>query len=443
MGDETQFAYIMGEPARLPLHLQHRQPSFTCRAEMVLKRPLEQVCPNGDGRVQMAGAVEFLTRTTPGMLADHCEPEELHNPAMRTTHRFRVVYDKEIQRGVKETKSGVKESLRDSEITDMMRDIEKDQFECPQLMWNLRAGETVWAYLLNTKELRVYQGVATRPDTNHRHHAIIRFHNKYLQWVEKTESTAMGSYNQEREYGLVIYTDDFQGEAHRFYVYNFLGWRVSGTTAHYIESKTRAPALHAKLAREVMERSGVLGLPNVEIISNQVSRNSAKMITFGTFTDALKAAFPGLAEDNYVEILEHLVKVLEQLNRVRPNEIALLSVAQRQRARDTTLADQAVMWHGYFRLAACLRENAYADWQERLKVLAVPFDYDQDGQQWKGDVFSRSNPLWAKLGVLAPGKNGLRVVNNRQARQAAFETLQQLVTGVGPAAPFAMAANFN
>jgi hypothetical protein len=101
------------------------------------------------------------------------------------------------------------------------------------------------------------------------------------------------------------------------------------------------------------------------------------------------------------------------------------------------------MWHGYFRLAACLRENGSPDWQERLKVLAVPFEYEQDGQLWKGDVFSRSNPLWVKLGVLAPGKNGLRVVNNRQARQAAFETLQQLVMGVGSAAPLAMAANSN
>lgn len=204
---------------------------------------------------------------------------------------------KYIQRGAKETKEGPKEFLREANIESMMSDIENNRFECPQLMWNLRAGEGIWVYITSLKELRVYQGVATRPDTNHRHHAIVRFHKKYLDWVEKTESTEMAGYNPDREYSLTIYTDDYQQEAHRFYVYNFKGWRVSTSTAHYIESKTNAPALHAKLARMLMERSGILGSGNVEIMGNTLSRNSAKMVTFGTLTDGLRTAFPGLGDD--------------------------------------------------------------------------------------------------------------------------------------------------
>jgi hypothetical protein len=194
--------------------------------------------------------------------------------------------------------------------------------------------------------LRIYQGVATRPDTNHRHHAIIRFHNKHLHWVEETESMEMAGYNPNREYALIVYTDDYQQEAHRFYVYNFMGWRVSTSTAHYIESKTRLPALHAKLARLLMERSGILGSDNVEIVSSNLSRNSAKMVTFGTLNDGLKVAFPGLGEDEIEETLEYLVKFLEQLNKARPDELALLSVTQRKKARDTTIADQAILWGG-------------------------------------------------------------------------------------------------
>ncbi len=436
MSNETIFSYIVKDEAGLPLHLQHRRASFALqRTEMVLKRPLQDICPKPDGKVEMAGAVEFMSQVTPGLLADFCDPEELYSAAMQTTSRFRVVYDAEIQRGIKEAKTGPKEFLREPQIGSMMEDIENDQFECPQIMWNLRAGETAWVYFLDAGELRVYQGVATRPDTNHRHHAIIRFQRKYLDWIEKTGSTVMGNYNPNRQYGLVIYTDDFQAEAHRFYVYNFKGWRVPTSTAHYIESKTRLPAIHARLARELMERSGILTLQNVEIVSNQLSRNSAKMLTFGTLTEALRTGFAGLTEDEYADTLDYVLKFLEQLNKVRPVEIAVLSVAKRQKVRDESVADQAVMWHGHIQLAAWLHQNSLADWQQRLAVLGQPFTYQrEDGTVWQGDLFSRKNVLWADRGILIPGKTGMRVVNNKDAKRAAFDVLRQVVSGNLPAA---------
>ena len=431
MSTQLIFSHIVKDEAGLPLHLQHRRAAFTLpRTELVLKRPLEVICPGGDGKVEMAGAIEFMSQVTAGVLADFCDPEELFSSSMQTTSRFRVVYDAEIQRGVKDTKTGAKEFLRETQISSMMEDISNEQFECPQLMWNLRAGQTTWAYLVDAKELRVYQGVATRPDTNHRHHAVIRYQRKFLDWIENTGSTTMGTYNPNRQYGLVIYTDDFQGEAHRFYVYNFKGWRVSTSTAHYIESKTRIPAIHAKLARELMERSGILTLQNVEIVSNQLSRNSAKMLTFGTLTEALRTAYPALTETEYTETLEYFLKFLEQLNKVRPQEVAVLSVAQRQKVRDESVADQAVMWHGYLQLAAWLKQNDPNQWRDRLLVFAAPFEYKRpDGLTWSGDLFSRNNPLWSDRSILIPGKTGKRVVNNKDAKRSAFATLRDVVAG--------------
>ena len=388
---------------------------------------MEEIC-DADGRIKFAGVIEFQASITPGQLTDYCDPDELHNPSLRTTHRFRSVYDPEIQRGVKETKSaGPKESLRESQVVSMMDDIHNDRFECPQLMWNLRAGEVVWVFLTKSKMLTIYQGVATRPDTNHRHQAIIRFHKKYLTWVEQTGSTEMPGYNPARQYGLVIYTDDFQGEAHRFYVYNFKGWRVSSSTAHYIESKTHVPAIHAKVAREAMERSGILGLKNVEIISAQLSRNSAKLITFGTLTEALKTAFPAITETDLPETLNYIVQFLDTLHSVRPAEIALLSVAQRQAVRDASVADQAVLWHGYFHLASWLQKNAADSWRDQLAAIAQPVTY----KSFTGDLFSRENPVWVDTAVMAPGKKGLRVLNNRQAREASFDILKAVVSGKG------------
>ena len=100
------------------------------------------------------------------------------------------------------------------------------------------------------------------------HHFVDRTYREggSFQWVRETGSTQMASYNSARAYGLVIYTDDYDGEAHRFFIYNFKGWRVSTSTAHYIESKTATPNLHSRLARELMEQSSVLGATNVEVM---------------------------------------------------------------------------------------------------------------------------------------------------------------------------------
>ncbi len=407
-------SFVVASESLIPRHLTQRQPFVLGNAEIIFRHPQEEVLAKSEGRVLMAGAIEFQTQIAPGILTDVCDPNEIYKPEMCATHRFRCVYDPEIQRGVKETKTGSKEFLREEQIKSMVEDIEANRFECPQLMWNLRAADTVWVYVQDKKELRIFQGVATRPDTNHRHHAIIRFHRQYLKWMAETQSDKMGTYNPNRAYGLVLYSDDFKGEAHRFYVYNFLGWRVSTTTAHYIESKTQSPHIHSRLARELMERSGVLGTANVEILSNQLSKNSAKMVTFGTLVEALRVAFPDLLEESYGEVLEYLVEFFGELSRVRPKEIMLLSVVQRRKVRDSGMADQAVVWHGYIRLAATL--YGQKPWKLALQALAEP------------NLFDRGNSVWGERGMLVPGKSGVpRVVNNRQSRQAAFEILKERV----------------
>lgn len=433
MGTMQMSGFVVDAQGDIPLDLQDRAPFVLPNTEAIF-RVAEGEVVGASGEVLMAGAIEFQTQISPGLLTDVCDPDELYKPELRATHRFRCVYDPEIQRGIKETGSGSKEFLRPSEIESMMEDIYTNKFECPQLMWNLRAAETAWVYIRKPRELRIYEGVATRPDTNHRHHAIIRIHRKYLAWVRETGSTEMGSYTPRRSYGLVIYTDDVQGEAHRFYVYNFKGWRVSTSTAHFIESKTAIPQVHSRLARQLMEQSGLLGASNVELLSNHLSRNSAKMITFGTLVDALRVAFPNVADDTYTDILSYLLDYLSELGRIRPTEIALLSVARRQTVRDTTVADQAVMWHGYIRLAARLRLLNPDHWREALAVLGQEYLYAANGTKYQGDLFSRKNPVWSEKEVIAQGRKGPRVVNNRQSRQGTFEVLCE-VTGVPTGGP--------
>jgi hypothetical protein len=57
--------------------------------------------------------------------------------------------------------------------------------------------------------------------------------------------------------------------------------------------------------------------------------------------------------------------------------------------------------------------------------------YQCGGKSFTGDLFSRENPVWVDAAVIAPGKRGLRVLNNRQARDASFEILKAVVSGKG------------
>jgi hypothetical protein len=420
-------SYVVDTEDSLPIFLCGRAPFKLQNTEIIFRNKESEVL-GANGQVLMAGAIEFQTQISPGSLSDVCDPNEIYSAKLQRVTPFRCVYDPEIQRGMQETKQGgYKEFLREAQVKSMMEDIMENRFECPPLMWNLRAGETSWAYLRKRRELCIYEGAATRPDSNHRHHAIINIHKKYLKWVREAGSTDMEGYNPQRGYGLAIYTDDFNGEARRFYVYNFKGSQVSTSTAHYIESKTNAPQLHTRLARELMENSGILG-GNVEILNNHLSRNSAKIITFGTLVEALKEGFPALTEDVYDEIKDYLLKFLDELSKARPDEIRLLSVAQRQKVRYSSIVDQAVLWHGYIRLAARFRELKIKDWPACLNTISrkTP-SKSSDSAEPDDDIFSRRNPAWSRNGVIAPGKTGPRVVNNRQARQGAYEYLCKLV----------------
>jgi hypothetical protein len=421
--------YVVATENEIPIHLKDRSPFVLKDTEIALRFPRGEVFGSG-GRVKMVGAIEFQTKITPGTLSNICDPNELYTQEMEDTHRFRCVYDPELQRGLKETPKGPKEDLREKQIESMMRAIESNTFECPQLMWNLRSGESVWAYITSTRELRIYQGVATRPDTNHRHHAIIRYHRRYQRWVAQTGSEEMGSYKPSRQYGLAVYTDDFKGEAHRSYVYNALGWKVSASTASYLESKSQAPNVHVKLARELMERSHVLGHENVEILKNNLPRNSAKMVSFNTLNLAIRDAFPDVTDEHYQDVLNHLVQFIDALSKIRPNEIALLDTSRRKRSRETSIADCAPLWSAYFKITERIFAGKFLGWEEKLNIFKTEFP----SGSFSGDLFSPINPAWVEHEVVVIGKKGPQIRNNPKAREGAYALMSKVLGIASPPA---------
>jgi hypothetical protein len=58
-------------------------------------------------------------------------------------------------------------------------------------------------------------------------------------------------------------------------------------------------------------------------------------------------------------------------------------------------------------------------------------NFAREGKTFTADLFSRDHPVWVDTAVMAADKTGLRVLNNRQAREAAFDTLKAVVSGKG------------
>ncbi len=418
-----QNCYVVSSEAAIPAHLKDRTP-YRFSDTRISYRIDRQKALDTDGRVMEAGAVEFRAAITPGQLAVLCEPTELWADELSEAERFRSVYDPEIQRGEKDKGTKRVPVLNEKNIESMIDDIRKNEFECPELMWNLRYGLVSWVYVEDKRELLIFEGVATRPDTNHRHHAIVRMHKTYRKWVRETQDEKMEKYNPKREYALAIYTDSFEGEAHKFFVLNSKGWKVAQGKAHYVASMMNDPHAHAKLARDLMKASGVLGEGNVEIVGTTLSKNSAKMVLFYTLVRGLQSAFAYVPteQDEYNNLLQYLSAFIAELHRVRPAEIALLSVERRQHVRSQSIADQAIAWIAYFHLAAQLRDDP--SWKNKLDTLAKPY---KNGK-YQGDLFARKNPLWQARGILAPdAKGNLRVISNRNAQQQLITTLMGIV----------------
>jgi hypothetical protein len=425
-------SFVVPSRKALPPHLKGRTSPYELPNTTILFREQPRgKCLDADFRVVGASMIEFQTQMTPGQLADVCDPNENYEPALAHSTRFRVVVDPQIQRGVKETKSGrLQQILVEANVESMMDDIQKGEFECPPLMWNLRFDEVTWVYIEDERKLVVYEGVATRPDTNHRHHAIIRKELAYRRWVQETGDEEWDGYVPERPYQLTISTDTFEGEAHKFFVLNTKGAKVSANKAYFVEAQTANPHAHTRLAKSLMDSCGILTVRNVEVVQATLSKNSAKMVGLYTIVRGLEGAFPSVPSDDgkRQELLDYVCEFLTELSAARPDEIGLLSLDQRQEARESTVADQAIMFIAYLKLAAYLRDKP--NWKVAVEAFGEEYTHtDERGSAWQGDLMSRQNPLWQARGVLAPAANKpgvFRVISNRNAQTQTYEALRQI-----------------
>ena len=179
--------------------------------------------------------------------------------------------------------------------------------------------------------------------------------------------------------------------------------------------------LHNSLTSQVVDSSVLRD--HVEHVTNKISRNSTKFVTFNTLAKGVREGFPGLDETNFDVMKQYLVDFFNRLATIR-SEMGYLDLSARKEMRGKSIGDTALVVHAYVIIAGDLHGANIPDWAERLSKLAKPYTHEGG---WSGDLMSRDNPLW-RDSVLTPTKSGAMSVTNRtSSRKYMHDSLRELI----------------
>ena len=332
-----------------------------------------------------------------------------------TENKIRVDYD--YQRGMKplyRANDTVDERpmVDRNRVNEIAAKIFSDKLHGGSLTWSLRKGEVDFQYEPATRSLHVYSGQPTIPDSNHRHQAMLKV-------FDLVRSKGYDIDFDDYEFPLLIEVLDLTEESALFHEYNQLGKPANPTRSRWLHQADS----YSALATQVVIGSKLHG--HVELVTNNISKNSPKIVTFNALVTAIKAGFPEVDESNCDEIQGYLVDFFDHLATVRP-ETGYLPLSQRKACRETLIGDSAVAFYGYGKLAADLK--GFADWRDLLAKLGEPYKcVNGRGEPWEGDLMSRANPLWEGKVLLQGAGGRLQISNNRETRQFIYEKLREVV----------------
>jgi hypothetical protein len=200
-----------------------------------------------------------------------------------------------------------------------------------------------------------------------------------------------------------------------FHVYNQVGEKVNDTVAKFQYQSTA----HQRIAKLLMTGNGHLGFDNIEVQSNTVSANSAKLAAFNTFSQAVESFWTNepMTEMDEKADAQYLIDFWDELVAHRP-EFGKLSKAERQAHRGNSIAGTAVSIHGVVALADRMRVAGTS--LKDLSGLRSSVITNENGQDRLVDYFDYDNPVWTQIGVLvsAVGKDG----HQRKALRMSFQT---------------------
>lgn len=289
------------------------------------------------------------------------------------------------------------------------------------LVWNLRPGTFEAHWLEDENDLLIYSGKVFLPDSHHRHQAILKAVRSY-----RDHPASYPSFEPSRQFKVELYFLSREDEGNYFFDKN---QRPKPTALSKAYDLTTEDDL-STLAKRVLEHSPSLSA-GVNRATDRLSKKAPHFVTLSTLRELMRT-FAGSSEVEQTE-LEGLAIIaaefLDMLAAVRPE----LRVETSHASREPNLASAAVMMHGYaalmqdysLDLASLGSENARKLWKRRLSTLGADHLYRRN--DWSGDFLSKSNPLWAEIGITR--ENGqthkLTVANTGGTRARAGQALRE------------------
>jgi hypothetical protein len=295
------------------------------------------------------------------------------------------------------------------------------------LIWNLRPG-TFEAYWDPKKfKIHIYNGKIYLPDSHHRQQAILK---AVRCWREAPSSYP--KFSPSKQFKIELYFLTKEDEGNYFYDKN---QRPKPTAKSKAYDLTTLDDL-SLLAKRVIAKSSALA-DNVNRVTDRLTAKNPQVITLSTLREMMKS----LASDESIDEseMEGLATVAatfyDILAKVRP-EIGRLAESERRAVRQNMIVDSAVMMHGYASLMKEFNDDipkegikkASSNWLSKLERLSNQRKYVFE--EWSGDLFEKKNPLWQRIGVVKPGREGrnLTVLNTGAARSDCGRVLRQLIS---------------
>jgi hypothetical protein len=301
-----------------------------------------------------------------------------------------------------------------------------DKLFLTPLVWNLRPGTFEAYWDSKDASIFIYTGRIYLPDSHHRQQAILK---AIRAWRDSPSSYP--KFSASKQFKVELYFLTREDEGNYFFDKNQRPKPAAKSKAYDLTTFDDL----SLLAKQVIDKSVALK-GNVNRVTDRLTAKNPQVITLSTVREMMRslASADALDEPEIQGLATVAATFYDILSEVRP-ELGLLTPADRRSIREKLIVDSAVMMHGY---AALMREfnngiagegirKASAELKRKLARLSSQKIYTF--ASWRGDLFEKKNPLWRRVGVVKPGRDGKRltVLNTGAARGECGRVLRQLV----------------
>ena len=302
-----------------------------------------------------------------------------------------------------------------------------DKLFLSPLVWNLRPGTFEAFWDANKKSIHIYSGKIYLPDSHHRQQAILKAIESY-----RDSQTSYPRFTPSKQFKIELYFLTIEDEGNYFFDKNQRPQPTSKSKAYDLTTLDDL----SLLAKKVIEQSSALK-DNVNRVTDRLTARNPQVITLSTLREMMKSLSPAdaLAEPEIDGLAKVAATFYDLLAEVRP-ELGRMDQVNRKAVRDRLVVDAAVMMHGYASIMGEFNDaisatgvrDATNEWRAKLPRLAKDKRYSLES--WSGDIFEKRNPLWQRVGVVKPGKDGKRltVLNTGAARSECGRVLRQFLS---------------